>query len=171
MGLERPHTATVRLTSEQFELAKERFDRHPGMSWQKLYAAATNAFIRGDLEIHPDGSYTVGEPDVFSYEDDAEALSLDDLDELDEVERVSYDTRALAKKAEDVTGRRVPLSLLRRLVRERFPLVENPGPGTRYRWPADHPDIPRIIEAIGDGVLDELRANVNSSFGSGARSL
>lgn len=169
MSLDRPHTATVKLTAEQYQLAKGRFQRTPGMTWQKLFAAATNAFIRGDLEIHPDGSYTVGQPDVISFGDDADAVELDDIE--DETDPDVLTTRDLADKAERETGRRVSLTLLRRLIRERFPLVENPGPGTRYRWAADHPDVERIIDAIANGALDEIRANVNRTFSKGTRSL
>lgn len=161
--MKRPHTATVRLTESQYALAKEKFARDRGMSWQKLLTAAVNAYVQGDFIVKPDGTYTISEPSAISYGDDDDAVDLADLLEPHEgrpygsQKSETIGTRELAKLAERRTGRRVAIPVLRRLVRERFPQEENPGPGTRYRWETTDPEVDEIIEAIGAGALDELR--------------
>jgi hypothetical protein len=162
VSTKRPHVATVRLTEGQHTLAKEKFARDRGMTMQKLLAAAINAYVRGDFQVHPDGSYSIGDPGAISFVDDDEAVDLTELEDYagrpHGSQKPTYlGTRQLAEQAEEETGRRVPVHLLRRLVRERFPQEQPPGPGTRYRWEPDHPDVAKIIEAVREGAIDELR--------------
>lgn len=162
VSVRKPHVQTVRLTREQNDLGRKRLEAER-LTWQKLFSAATNAYIRGDFRVNARGEYQLAPTDsagalAFTEEDDA--LGLEDLVERDiplsEDERM-IGTRQLAEKAEEITGRRVPLTLLRRLVRTRWPQEQNPGPGTRYRWHEDDPQVWEIIEAIGDGAIDALR--------------
>lgn len=163
MAPHRPHVATVRLTESQYRLARERFARdRTGMSWQKLLTAAVNAYVRGDFQVNPDGTYTIGEPGVISYEDDADAVDLDDLaphaGRSRKPKAVVLGTRDVAERAERETGRRVPLPLLRALLRERFPDAgQGSGAGRRYRWKPGDPEVDEIVKLIGEGVLEELR--------------
>lgn len=157
----RPHTATVRLTENQHRLAKERFAREPGMTFQKLLTAAVNAYVHGDFRVLPNGTYTIESPGAISFEDDGEAEDLLGLDahegrpsgrQTTEV----WGTRQLAEFAEQTTGRRVSLQLLRALLRERFPQGSD-GPGTRYRWVAHSDEAMAVVNAIADGALEEMK--------------
>lgn len=177
----RVHTQTVRLTEGQHVLARSRMAQEPGMSWQKLLTATVNAYANQELHVSPTGALTIGAPresaedapaggSPFCADDDPEAVDLDDLDEGEgpgslpaatsrpygtQTER-TLGTRELAALAEEQTGRAVNLKLLRQLIRERFHEGET-GPATRYRWVEGDPLIERIIQAIGQGALDELR--------------
>lgn len=157
----RPHGVACRLTSEQFELLKTKMIRDgQGLTIQKLLVAAVNAYIRGDFEVHPDGSYTLGEAAIITFGDDADGLDLDDLeDDGPDPDLEVWGTAELVKHAEITTGRRVNRQLLRHLLRERFPQEDGPsGPtGKRYRWKVGDPQIHEITDAIAAGALDELR--------------
>lgn len=175
MGVVRkPHVQTVRLTTEQNDLAKRRLEAER-LTWQKVLSAAINAYIRGDFRVNLRGEYRVQTSEAsgaLAFGDDDEALGLEELQELDlplEDDEDILTTRDLAEKAEEVTGRKVPLTLLRRLVRTRWPQEESPGPGTRYRWRANDPVIWEIIEAIGEGAIDQLRYESYERYSKGAQ--
>jgi hypothetical protein len=156
--LQRPHTATVRLTDAQHELLRMKVASTPGLSLQKVLSVAVNAFVRGDLVIRADGSYTIAEPSAIAFTDDAEAVDLDDLEgEASPASPETWGTRDLAAHAERATGRRVSLQLLRQLLREEFPKPEGAGHATRYRWMAGDAQIEQIVQRIREGALDEIR--------------
>lgn len=172
-SVRRPRTQTVRLTEEQQRLLRVRLANERGITVQKVLTAAVNAYIRGDFRVNARGEYEIGEApegqraqDVISFDDDEEALDLDDLDNLlitDSTSRLPEEkpqvlgTREIAELAERETGRSVPLVLLRRLLRERYPKPEGAHAQSRYRWPEDDPRVDEIIRLIGEGALDELR--------------
>lgn len=182
----RPRTQTVRLTEEQHQLLHARLDAEPGRTIQKVLAAAVNAYVRGDFRVNARGEYEIGPApkgkraeDVISFEDDGEALDLDDLDSLlvtdsghaapDPTPRM-LGTREIAELAEEHTGRAVPVPLLRRLLRERWPKPEGSHAQTRYRWPEDDPRIWEIVQLVSDGALDELRKSAITEARSRRRS-
>lgn len=162
-GAPRPFTQTVRLTEAQVVLAKERFAHERGMTWQKLLVAAVNAWLRGQLVVHADGSteWNSAGSNVVSYLDDDEAVSLDDLEDYPGREHASpppkrWGTRQLADLAELTTGRRVKLDPLRRLIRTDFPQARREDE-RYYVWGGpDDPQVVEIIRAIAAGRLDEI---------------
>ena len=162
MPVSKPHVQTVRLTPEQHTLARKRLETER-LTWQKLLSAAVNAYVRGEFRVNARGRYYFGSSqsgEALAFEDSDDAVGLEDLQEVDiplSDDEATLGTRELAEKAEQMTGRRVPLTLLRRLVRTRWPQEESPGPGTRYRWREDDPQVWEIIDAIGKGAIDELR--------------
>lgn len=183
MGAPRRHTQTVRLTEAQHVLVKRRFADEPGMTWQKLLTCAVNAYARDELHVSTGGVVSLGGPressehgaPAISFGEDPEAMTLDELGDLTEADLEGDDlpepasrpygsqaeetigTRELATLAEERTGRRVNIKLLRQLVRERFAPEGEAGPGVRYRWAPDDPQLDEIMQAIAAGDLVELR--------------
>lgn len=169
MSTTKPHVATVKLTEQQFRLARTRIE-HEHLSWQRVLSAAVDAYIVGELKVTPVGNWSVSDEgdEVLSFVDgDADALDLDDLVGLVPAEGQgdrpygqqvpeTIGTRELAERAEAKTGRRVSIHMLRSLLRERFPEARPEG-STQYRWDEDDPQIGEIIQAIADGALDEIR--------------
>jgi len=150
----RPHVQTVRLTTNQRDLLKLRASETPGLSIQKVLTTAVSAFIRGDFVVRADGSYTLRESGVISFEDDADAV---DLTSLGESEPEVWGTREIAEHAARMTGRRVSIHLLRVLLREEFPKPEGAGKQARYRFSSDSPEVTQIIKRVGEGALDAIR--------------
>lgn len=185
-SLPRPHTQTVRLTEEQHRLFRVRLANEPGLTVQKVLTAAVNAYVRGDFRVNARGEYEIGPApaghaaaDVISFDDDEEALDLDDLDNLlvadngnsySDPDPKFLGTREIAERAEEQTGRAVPVPLLRRLLRERYPKPAGAHAQARYRWPEDDHRIAEIIQLIADGALDELRKSAITEARSRRRS-
>lgn len=104
----RPHVQTVRLTEAQHVLVHERMHREPGMTWQKLLASCVNAYIRGELTVSPRGEVSIGddttladaaaalvarpaEGPAISYEDDEDAVDLEDLKAMTDEEALTFE--------------------------------------------------------------------------------
>lgn len=163
---DRPHSVMGRITDMQYILLKDKVEHQRHMSIQKLVIAAVNAYIRGDFEVHPDGSYTVGNPSAIYEGEDGEALDLDDAvsDPLASELVEKWGTAQLAGYAERVTGRRVSRKMLLELIREKYP-QEGITRGKRYYWFTNDPELRVIIEDIANGALEEIRDRRMESFG------
>lgn len=161
----RPHRVNVRLTPESFTLARRRFVAEHG-NWQRLLNAAVSAYVMGELRVNPDGSYYVvpgGDEAVVHEGDDQEAVDILDLDsqllpngfeELDKPDVL--DVRDIARYAEERTGRRVSVSMLRLLLKELAPDYRS-NPNAAWRVPVDDPLLDRVAAAVADGKLKEIR--------------
>lgn len=187
MSYHRPHTQTVRLTESQHVLTRRRMveegmswqrllsacvnayardELHVGPSGDLSLGALRESSSTRSARAEAGPTVTTG--------DDPDAIDLDDLMDLPDEgdppalpdehgrpygsqEPRTIGTRELANLAEERTGRRVNLVLLRELVRERYPQDAEPGPSTRYRWDIEDPQVEQIIDDIGQGALNEIR--------------
>lgn len=159
----------VMLTMDQYNLARRKlFVEH--MSWQRVFSALINAYIVGDVSVLENGRYHLAPPSGYKPVVKIEGSDVDIEPDwgVNERPQVGYrnpnqapkrakvwGTRELAHHLRSVTGRRISIPLLRKLLQA----LDVPKTDTgRWKFPKeeDDPHIPKIIEAIEEGVYDEL---------------
>ena len=160
---------SVKLTEDQYNLARRKlFVEH--ITWQAMLSAVINAYIVGDLSVLENGRYHLAPPSSYKPVVRIEGSDVDIEPDwaVNERPQVGYrnhaqapkrakvwGTRELAHHLREVTGRRVSLQTLRKLLDS----LDIPKTETgRWKFPkeADDPHIPKIIEAIQMGEYDRL---------------
>lgn len=171
------HTSTVRLTDRQWKLAKRKM-ADDQLTWQAILSAAVNAYILGHFGVTPSGRYTVWPPGSEAPAvEDPDGDGTVDLAELwqgappqgnprphssqdDPQQRQwgtggrRWGTRELAAHLRYETGRRVNLTVLRKLLRRHFSDVKD-GHRWKFDGPGD-PTVARCVDLVADGELDRV---------------
>lgn len=167
---EKKHRVSVHMTKDQFNLARRRLFVED-LSWQTVLNSLINAYIMGDISITSQGRYHISPP-----KSSIPVIQIEGIKDTVEIEpdwgkarhrpqagdskqtprsKPKWGSKELAQHLRSVTGRRVSIQNLRKLLRTLE--IEKKG---NSRWVFD-PDedsetIAVIQEAIEDGVYDRL---------------
>lgn len=178
----RPRGVLIRLTEEQFRLAKRRMALDD-IGWQHLGQAAVNGYILGHLTANRRGEAG------WDPNGDAATFSEDPKEAVRQVRaavkgmppppprktREWWDLHDLARYLEESTGRRVGHAILRQYLRKHWSHLKD-KPKSRWKFypegdvPDGAPDTgPKTISAIAAevayGDLDEFKARRFEQFG------
>lgn len=155
---DRPHRFAGRLSREQYLAIRAKMTGEY-LTWSQVLNACLNAYILGDINIRPDGTYWTRGTLVHDGED-PDAVELD-FDALSKQAKAALKPRllrtpALAEVLEHMTCRRVSIPMLRLLLRRHFEHLK-PNPHKQWGFMPDDPAIDQMSDLIVDGELDRLR--------------